>query len=128
MELFEMAKLLALSIKESDEYKRMEAAKKAYEEDEKISALLTEFEVQDKALSSLREAGENDEHLAEMIQARLNEIYEQVLETDSYKNYESAKKDLDGLIRKIDTIILTQVYGETSGCTHDCSTCGGCGG
>ena len=127
METFEMAKLLALSIRESDEYKRLEAAKKAYEEDEKIAALLTEFEVQNKALSSLREKGEADEQLAGMIQGRLNEIYEQVLDMPSYQNYESARKDLDGLIKKVNTVIMTQVYGETSGCTHDCSTCGGCG-
>ena len=127
MEIFEMAKLLGLSIKESDEYKRAEAAKKAYEEDERIAALITEFDVQNKALTALREQGEADENLAAMIQGRLNEIYEQVLATGSYVAYESAKKDLDGLIKKVNTVIMTQVYGEVSACTHDCSTCGGCG-
>ena len=126
MELFEMAKLLALSIRESEEYKRMEAAKAAYEDDEKIAALLTEFEVQNKALTSLREKGEVDMQLAEMIQERLNDIYEQVIATEAYVSYESSKKDLDGLIKKVNAVILTQVYGGNAACTHDCSTCGGC--
>ena len=41
MELMEMAKLVGLAIKESEEGKRAEEMKKAYEEDEKIVALTT---------------------------------------------------------------------------------------
>ena len=127
MELFEMARLLGLAIKESDEGKRLDAMKKAYEEDEKIVALTTEFDVQQKALASLATDREADEALIEGIQARLSQIYDEVLDTEVYKAYEQAQKDLGQLIDKVNSIVMAQVKGVPSGCTHDCSTCGGCG-
>ncbi|MBQ9468582.1 MAG: YlbF family regulator [Clostridia bacterium] len=126
MEMFEMARLLGLAIRESDEGKRLEAAKKAYEEDEKIVALTTEFDVQQKALASLAADRDADAALIEGIQARLSEIYDQVLETEVYKSYEQAQKELGVLTDRITTIIMAQVNGTPAGCTHDCSTCGGC--
>lgn len=127
MEIFEMARLLGLALKESDEGKRLEAAKKAYEEDEKIIALTTEFDVQQKALASLAGEGEQDQALIEGIQARLSEIYDLVLETEAYKAYEAAQKELGALVDKATSIMMAQVSGTPAGCTHDCSTCGGCG-
>lgn len=127
MELFEMAKLLGMALKESDEGKRAEAARKAYEEDERIAALTTEFDVQQKALASMVGNEDADKNLVDAIQARLNEIYEEVLSTEVYKTYESARADLDRLTAKVNAIVAAQIGGPGAGCTHDCSTCGGCG-
>lgn len=125
MELFDMAKLLGTALKESEEGKRLEAAKKAYGEDERIVALTTEFDVQQKALAALAGDKEN-EALVGNIQARLSQIYDEVLATDVYKTYEQAQKDLGALVDKVTTIMMAQVNGTPAGCTHDCSTCGGC--
>ena len=127
MELLEMARLIGLAIKNSDEGKRAEDAKKAYEEDEKIVALTTEFDVQQKALASIAGSEDADEKLIEGIQQRLSDIYDEVLDTQVYKNYEEAQKDLSALMDKVMGIISAQVRGTPEGCTHDCSTCGGCG-
>ena len=77
MELMEMAKLVGLAIKESEEGKRAEEMKKAYEEDEKIVALTTEFDVQQKALAAMVGNENAENNLTEAIQARLSEIYEE---------------------------------------------------
>lgn len=126
MELFEMARLLGLAIKESDEGKRVEATKKAYEEDERIAALTTEFDVQQKALAAMVGNADAEAKLTESIQERLSQIYDEVLATDVYKAYESAQKDLGKLIDKVNAIVMAQVSGTPENCTHDCSTCGGC--
>lgn len=65
MELMEMAKLVGLAIKESEEGKRAEEMKKAYEEDEKIVALTTEFDVQQKALAAMVGNENADNNLTE---------------------------------------------------------------
>ena len=126
MELMEMAKLVGLAIKESEEGKRAEEMKKAYEEDEKIVALTTEFDVQQKALAAMVGNENADNNLTEAIQARLSEIYEEVLATEVYKAYEAAQKDLGRLIDKVNSVIMGQVSGNVGGCTHDCSSCSGC--
>ncbi len=126
MEMFEMAKLLGLAIKESNEGKAVAATKAAYEADERIKALTTEFEVQQKALAAMVGNADADSNLTSAIQERLNEIYDEVLATDVYAAYESAQKDLNKLVEKVNTIVMGQVNGTPEGCTHDCSTCGGC--
>ena len=126
MELMEMAKLVGLAIKESEEGKRAEEMKKAYEEDEKIVALTTEFDVQQKALAAMVGNENADNNLTEAIQARLSEIYEEVLATEVYKAYEAAQKDLGRLIDKVNSVSMGQVSGNVEGCTHDCSSCSGC--
>ncbi len=126
MEIFELAKQLGVAIKDSDEGKRAEAARRAYEENEKIAALTTEFEVQQKALASMAGNADADKNLVDAIQERLNEIYDEVLATDVYKTYESARADLDKLVSKVHAVMAAQIGGPGAGCTHDCSTCGGC--
>ncbi len=126
MELMEMARLVGLAIKESEEGKRAEKMKKAYEEDEKIVALTTEFDVQQKALAAMAGNKDADNNLTEAIQARLSEIYEEVLATETYQAYEAAQKDLGRLIDKVNSVIMGQVSGNAAGCTHDCSSCSGC--
>ena len=127
MELFEMARLVGLALKESDEGKRLAQMKKAYEEDERIIALTTEFDVQQKALAAIAAEKSGDETLINEIQTRLTQIYDEVLATDVYHAYEEAQKDLGKLVDKVTTIMMAQVNGAPAGCTHDCSTCGGCG-
>ena len=127
MELFEMARLLGIALKESEAGKKLEQMKKAYEEDERIVALTTEFDVQQKALAALAAEKNGDETLVEGIQGRLTQIYDEVLATDVYKAYEEAQKEMGKLVDRVTTIMMAQVNGAPAGCTHDCSSCGGCG-
>ena len=123
----EMARLLGLAIKESDAGKRLEACKTAYEENEQIIALTTEFDVQQKALAALAGGGDADPNLISSIQARITEIYEEVLATDAYKNYEKAQNEVNDLVSRANATMMAQITGQVGeGCTHDCSTCGGC--
>ena len=127
MEIMEMARLLGLAIKESDAGKRVEACKNAYEENEQIIALTTECDVQQKALAALAGDKDTDPNLISSIQTRITEIYEEVLATDAYKNYEKAQNELNELVTRVNATMMAQVTGQVSeGCTHDCSTCGGC--
>ena len=127
MEIFEMAKLLGLAIREDQRIKNLEAAKEAYENDEKIQILTTEYDLQQKALASAYGSEERDEAFIQSINGRITAIYEEVITTDVYKAYEEAQNAVNDLMEQVNNAIQAAVSGvEPDGCTHNCSTCKGC--
>ena len=127
MEIFEMAKLLGLAIREDDRIKKLEEAKQAYENDETIRVLTTEYDVQQKALATAYGNADRDEAFINSINARIASIYEEVIKTDAYKNYEKAQNDVNDLMEQVNSAIQAAVSGiEPDGCTHNCATCKGC--
>lgn len=127
MEIFEMAKLLGLAIREDERIKKLEEAKEAYENDEQIRILTTEYDVQQKALATAYSSTERDEAFINSINGRITAIYEQVITTEAYKNYEAAQNEVNDLMEQVNNAIQAAVSGvEPSGCTHNCATCKGC--
>ena len=127
MEIFEMAKLLGLAIREDERIKKLEEAKKAYEEDESIQILTTEYGVQQQALATAYSSEERDEAFINSVNGRITAIYEQVIATDAYKQYEEAQNAVNDLMEQVNNAIQAAVSGvEPDGCTHNCATCKGC--
>ena len=127
MEIFEMAKLLGLAIREDARIKALEEAKQAYENDEQIRILTTEYDVQQKALASAYGNPERDETFINSINGRITAIYEEVIATEAYKNYEAAQNAVNDLMEQVNNAIQAAVSGvEPDGCTHNCATCKGC--
>ena len=127
MEIFEMAKMLGLAIREDERIKNLEKAKEAYENDETIRILTTEYDMQQQALMQAYGSAEKDEAMINSINARITAIYEQVIATDAYKQYEEAQNAVNGLMEQVNSAIQAAVSGsEPDGCTHNCATCKGC--
>ena len=127
MEIFEMAKLLGLAIRADERIKKLEEAKKAYEDDAMIRQLTTEYDVQQKALAAAYQGEKRDEAFINAINGRITAIYEEVIATEAYKNYESAQNAVNDLMEQVNNAITAAVSGvEPDGCTHNCATCKGC--
>ena len=127
MEIFEMAKLLGLAIREDERIKKLDEAKKAYDEDPMIRKLTTEYDIQQKALSAAYQGEERDEAFINSINDRITAIYEEVIATEAYKNYENAQNEVNDLMEQVNNAISAAVSGvEPDGCTHNCATCKGC--
>ena len=127
MEIFEMAKLLGLAIREDERIKNLENAKEEYEKDDQIRILTTEYGVQQSALAECYASEERDERTIASINARITAIYEQVIATDAYKKYEEAQNAVNDLMEQVNNAIQAAVSGiEPDGCTHNCATCKGC--
>ena len=124
-EIFTKAMELGKLIKEDERIKALEAAKKAYDEDEIIGKLTVEYEIQQRALATAYGEIERDQAVIDAINGRINDIYEKVITTDAYKAYEAAQNRVNELMQQVNATIQYEVSGETP-CTHDCSTCGGC--
>ena len=129
MEIFELAAALGRKLKEDERLVRLEAARAAYENDETIMTLSTEYMVQQQAMQAeaMKEEGERDEALIEAISARIDALYTELTETPVYKEFEAAQNEVNDLMSRVNDTINAQIMdGEPDGCTHDCSTCGGC--
>ena len=127
MDIFEMAAALGDALKQDEKLVALEAARKNYMEDRQLKALVVEYEVQQTAMQKEASRGEDyDTHLIDMIQNRINELYEAITKNETYLALERAQEEVNALMNKINGIITTHITGQEPGCTHNCATCGGC--
>lgn len=126
MGIFELAAELGKTLKNDKRLIALEEARKAYESDERVMKLMTEYEVQQKAINYEAVKEERSEELLKMIQERIDAIYDQIVATDAYKALEKAQNDVNDLMEMVNSTITFNITGQMpSSCTHDCSTCGG---
>ena len=127
MDIFEMATALGDALKQDEKLVALEAARKNYMEDRKLQALVIEYEVQQTAMQKEASRGEDyDTHLIDMIQNRINELYEAITQNETYLALEKAQDEVNALMNKVNGIITARITGQEPGCTHNCATCGGC--
>ena len=129
MEIFELAAALGKKLREDERLARLDEARAAYEKDEMIMALSTEYMVQQQLLQqeASREEGERDEALLETINTRIEELYNQLVSAPAYVAFEEAQNAVTELMSRVNDTINAQLFdGQPESCTHDCSTCGGC--
>ena len=127
MEIFEIAQLLGKTLKEDERLKRLDAAKKQYEESPDLGKLMVEYEVQQKALENEVVKPEKDTHFIDIIQNRINELYEGIVNHPVFIELNEAQTVVNELMNSVNQTIMFNITGEMpSDCTHNCSTCGGC--
>ena len=127
MEIFELAAELGKALKEDEKLVKLEEAKKAYEESKTLQKNLVEFEVQQKALQQEIAKEERDTIFIEVIQKRINELYNAITADEAFVALGDAQAEVNELMNAVNTTITYNITGEMpSSCTHDCSTCGGC--
>ncbi len=129
MEIFELASQLGKVLKEDERLVRMAKAKEAYENDMSLRTLMREYQVQQLALEKTAGQKDVEARFLEMIQDRINDLYNQIIEHPVYAELEAAQNDVNALMNAVNNTIMYEITGEMpSSCTHDCSTCGGaCG-
>ena len=129
MEIFELAARLGQALKADERLIALEAAKEAYENDTSLLRQRKEYEVQQTLLAGeIAKSEGKDLHLIEAIQNRIDELYRAIGENGSYQNLAAAQTAVNALMERVNAAINYEITGELpgSGCTHDCSTCGGC--
>lgn len=125
MEIMEIAEMLGNAIKADERMEKLNACKKAYDEDKDLGRYMIEYDVQQKALSNEYEKPEKDMALIAEIQKRVDELYKLITENPIFTELDSAQAEVNALMNEVNQKITYTITGETP-CTHDCSTCGGC--
>ena len=129
MRIEEIAAQLGKAIKEDDRIKELNAARDAYESSEELRTLMTEYEVNQKAIEFEASKPEREDELVKKIQTRLDELYDKIMEHPVFVRLNEAQNEVNEFMENVNNIITFNITGELpSSCTHDCSTCGGsCG-
>lgn len=128
-EILEQAKVLGKLIAASEEVKAANAAKEAYESDAEVQAMITEYNVNNKALAEEYKRAEQDEALMTSIKKRIGELYNQIMSHPLYNAYMQSQESVGALMNLVNDEINFEVTGERpsqSACSGNCSSCGGC--
>ncbi len=126
MEIFALAAQLGQELKKDERLVRMAKAKEAYETDSELRTLMREYQVQQIALEKTAGQKDVEARFLEMIQDRINLLYDQIVAHPVYVELEAAQNEVNALMNAVNNTITFEITGEMpSTCTHDCSTCGG---
>ena len=127
MEIFELAATLGKKLAEDERLVAFETAKVAYEENKELQTYLVEYDVQQRAMQKAVTQEERDMELIESVQRRIDELYDLIVKHEAFVELNRAQAVVNELMNSVNQTIMTQITGEEpSGCTHNCSTCGGC--
>ena len=86
-----------------------------------------EYDVQQRAMQKAVTQEDRDMDLIESIQHRIDELYGLITKHPAFEELNRAQAVVNELMNSVNQTIMTQITGEEpSGCTHNCSTCGGC--
>ncbi len=125
-DIFALAAELGKALKEDDRLVRLEAAKKAYEEDRELQKCMVEYEVQQKALQGEITKEERDTMFIDIIQKRIDELYKTIMSHPVFIQLNEVQAEVNELMNAVNNTITYSITGEQpSSCTHNCSTCGG---
>lgn len=133
MDIITMARELGKLIQQDERYKRIDAAKKANDEDEKLQELIAKFNLKRSELSvEMSQENKNPEKLNQL-DKELKALYQEVMANPNMAEFNAAKAEVDGMMNFISTILYGSVNGEDpdtiemqASCGGKCSGCSGC--
>ena len=110
---------------ETDKLRVFTASSEVLEEDHELQKMMIEYEVQQKALQGEITKEERDTVFIDVIQKRINELYDAVMNHPIFIELNDAQAEVNELMTAVNNTITFEITGELPSCTHDCSTCGG---
>ena len=126
MEIFELAAELGKALKNDERLVKLDAAKKAYQEDKELQKMMVEYEVQQKALQGELTKPERDTLFIDIIQKRIDELYKLIMEHPVFVRLNEVQAEVNELMNAVNNTITFNITGELpTSCTGSCSTCGG---
>ena len=126
MTIMEIAAQLGEAIKEDPRIKTLNRCREAYDNDPDLARYMTEYNVQQKALSDQFAAADRDQVVIDQIQHRIDELYNLISTASAFVALNAAQEAVNAFMNEVNEEITYHITGERP-CTHDCSTCGGCG-
>lgn len=134
MDVMTAARQLGKAIQADERYIEFNRCRAANDADEKLQAQIHEFNLVRMQASEEANKDENrNEERFKELNARMRQIYADIMVNENMIAYNKAKGDMDALLQNMNAIIDLCIQGEdpdtcepSSGCTGSCATCGGC--
>ena len=128
--IIELAHALGDEIAKSDEIKNLEAAKEEFQSDAALQSKMSEYETDRLLLGQefAKDPSEADARAIADLKARIEELTSEISKNPNYIKFAAAQEAMNALMAEVNAEIKFCITGERpTTCTHDCSTCGGCG-
>ena len=133
--ILEMAIDLACQLQADARCEAVRAASQAADEDEALQQLIGEFNLKRMAINAeeAKDDAERDAEKLRELNTELRSVYASIMANDRMMAYNNAKTELDAIVNRIHMAINLAIQGQDpnlaaqeSGCSGDCSSCGGC--
>ena len=95
MTIFELASELGKALKNDEKLVRLADARKKYENDPDLQKMMVEYEVQQKALQGELTKDERDTMFIDVIQKRINELYEAIMNHPVFTELNEAQAEVN---------------------------------
>lgn len=129
-----LARQLGHAVQETEEYKTLMSVKETADADETLQALITEFNIKRVAINAEASKTDRDDDTLRKLNEEMRTAYSDIMANESMKAYNDSKQAYDRVTQRVLAIVQKSIDGEdpdtadfSDDCTHDCSTCGGCG-
>lgn len=127
MEILDMARQLGEAIRDSEVMTRLKAAEEAQNNDADAQKLIGEYNLTRMQLAQRAQKEDITKEEMEEIQKELSAEFEKLMANSTIAEFLEARGALDALVNQVNGILTHYITGEDpEGCTHNCSTCGGC--
>ncbi len=127
--IIELAHNLGEEIAKSEEIKKLNATKEAFDSNEELQAKMREYEAERMLLGQefSKDASEADEKAIANLKARMEELTKEISASPVYVEFANAQQAMNNLMAEVNAEIKFCITGERpETCTHNCSTCSGC--
>ncbi len=135
MDAITMFKQAAAQMQKEEAYLYYLHARQKNDEDTELQDRIGAFNLLRMELQQSMADENADDAKTQQLNRQLSDMYTEIMENGSMKNYNEAKAGMDTLISYINAIIQAACNGEDPmqveephGCTGSCSTCGSCHG
>ena len=133
MDIIELAREMGKQIQQTEEYKNLQTARKASDEDAQLQDLIGKFNLKRMDLSAAMQEEEKDDEKIAKLDKELKELYKTVMANESLSAFNTAKMAMDTIMNKVQMVLTASVNGEDPqtcdvehSCSGSCSSCGGC--
>ena len=124
--IIEKAKELGELLEQSELVKKQKEAKKAFDSDEELQTLISEFNLAKMALTNESKKDKPDSQLLEKYRGQTTSAYEKIMQHPVMIKLNNAEMAMENLFQQINQILQESVSDNEGGCTHNCATCSGC--
>lgn len=126
-EILQKAKELGIMIAESGEFEKLKIAEERQLADPEAQKLMMEYATKRDELANKASAAETTKEEFERIKDEMQKEFDKMCQNENVKAYLDASNNFSNLINQVNSIIGYFVKGgEESGCSGNCSSCGGC--
>ena len=129
MTVKEASKILGEVLAKESAVISFNAAKAAFDTDAELSGMMAEYRTARTLLGELYakpDATEEESRSADALNTRVAELTAAIRENPVYRALEEAQEAVNALMSAVNADLSFYAFGETPGCTHDCSSCSGC--